>query len=253
MATVQTAANSPAAVGQKVDNSRTRLAENFEMFLTLLTTQLKNQDPLSPMDGNQFTQQLVQMTSVEQQLLTNDLLKSIANQGNDDFNKGVDLIGANITSDWTERTLTPSGATWLYELGKDASKAELQIRNNKGDVVWSGPAEGKSKGVHEVTWDGKINGVRAPEGAYKLSVVAKDPYDATITSRVFLEGIVTGVEQKDGAVLLSIGRTLLPLSAVRSAGLPPATEAPAPKPATNPPATNPTTSGTPAGETRKAA
>jgi flagellar hook assembly protein FlgD len=135
MAAVQNTTAAPA-IGQKIDNSRTRLAENFEMFLTMLTTQLKNQDPLSPMDGNQFTQQLVQMTSVEQQLLTNDLLKSIASQGNDDFGKAVDMIGTQVTSDWPARTLTPAGATWLYDLGKDAKSVDLEIRNSKGDLVW---------------------------------------------------------------------------------------------------------------------
>ena len=56
---------------------RARLAENFDTFLTLLTTQLQNQDPLSPVDSNEFTGQLTQMAGVEQQLLTNDLLTAI--------------------------------------------------------------------------------------------------------------------------------------------------------------------------------
>ena len=237
MAAVQNTTAAPG-VGQKIDNSRTRLAENFEMFLTMLTTQLKNQDPLSPMDGNQFTQQLVQMTSVEQQLLTNDLLKSIANQGNDDFGKAVDMIGTQVTSDWAERTLTPAGATWLYDLGKDAKSVDLEIRNSKGDLVWKGSAEGTTKGVHEVTWDGKVNGVRAPQDVYKLEVKALDAQNTTVKSRVFLEGIVSGAEQKDGSVLLSVGRTLLPLTAIQSVSLPRAPAPPATDPAT-PPANDP--------------
>ena len=67
--------NSQSAVSTSVGNQR--LAESFDTFLVLLTTQMKNQDPLSPMDSGDFTQQIVQMTGVEQQLLTNDLLKQL--------------------------------------------------------------------------------------------------------------------------------------------------------------------------------
>src|SRR3712207_6242281 len=119
MATTTATSNTAATtgIGAKVDAGRTRLAENFEMFLTLLTTQLRNQDPLSPMDGNQFTQQLVQMTSVEQQLLTNDLLKEIADKGGDGtdkFTQAVDLIGNGVTVETNEATLTAEGANWTY-------------------------------------------------------------------------------------------------------------------------------------------
>lgn len=75
-----TAAPTAAALDARLNTSRTRMADNFETFLGILTTQLKNQDPTSPMDGNQFTQQLVQMTGVEQQLLSNELLKSLVSQ-----------------------------------------------------------------------------------------------------------------------------------------------------------------------------
>ena len=70
-----TAAAAGASVASKLNSSRSRLADSEQTFLSLLTTQLKNQDPLSPLDSNQFTAQLTQMAGVEQQLLTNDLLK----------------------------------------------------------------------------------------------------------------------------------------------------------------------------------
>ena len=76
-ATTATAAAAASATGDTTAIGRARLAENFDTFLSLLTTQLKNQDPLSPLDSNQFTQQIVQMTGVEQQLATNDLLKKL--------------------------------------------------------------------------------------------------------------------------------------------------------------------------------
>src|SRR6185436_12803276 len=94
----------PQATGAATDSGalgRARLAENFDTFLSLLTTQLKNQDPLSPLDSNQFTQQLVQMTGVEQQLLTNDLLKKLVGNTGTGVSTAVSLIGKDVraTSD----------------------------------------------------------------------------------------------------------------------------------------------------------
>src|SRR4051812_43519004 len=98
MATAITGAN-PAATaaatapgGDTSTLGRARLAENFDTFLSLLTAQLKNQDPLSPLDSNQFTQQLTQMTGVEQQLLTNDLLKKLISNTGSGVATAVSLI-----------------------------------------------------------------------------------------------------------------------------------------------------------------
>jgi len=78
-----------------VNNGLAALADNFQGFLTLLTTQLKNQDPTSPLDTNQFTQQITQMTGVEQQLLSNQLLQQLVNvQGG--LTAGANLIGKEI-------------------------------------------------------------------------------------------------------------------------------------------------------------
>jgi len=95
--TTATAAAGASATG------RTRLAENFDTFLTLLTTQLKNQDPLSPMDSTQFTQQLVQMTGVEQQLLTNDLLEKLVTNTGSGVSTAVSLIALSASPRRTPR------------------------------------------------------------------------------------------------------------------------------------------------------
>jgi flagellar basal-body rod modification protein FlgD len=79
-----------------INTSLAQIASNSQTFLTLLTTQLKNQDPLSPMDTNQFTQQLTQMSGVEQQLLGNQLLQTlVTEQGLD---QGANLIGKTVTA-----------------------------------------------------------------------------------------------------------------------------------------------------------
>src|SRR5215475_4984650 len=91
------AVSSAAASQDTAALGRARLAENFDTFLSLLTTQLKNQDPLSPLDTNQFTQQLTQMTGVEQQLLGNQLLQQLVNEQGG-MSQAAALIGKVVTA-----------------------------------------------------------------------------------------------------------------------------------------------------------
>ncbi|HZZ11369.1 MAG TPA: flagellar hook capping FlgD N-terminal domain-containing protein, partial [Paraburkholderia sp.] len=72
-----TAIDNNTAAGAGQSTASQQLAGNFDTFLTLLTTQLQNQDPLSPMDSTQFTQQLVAFSGVEQQINTNNNLQSL--------------------------------------------------------------------------------------------------------------------------------------------------------------------------------
>ena len=213
-------------VTARIEGGAARLAENFETFLTLLTAQLKNQDPLSPLDGNQFTQQLVQMSSVEQQLLSNDLLKTlVANTSgrSGGFGDPVDMIGKVVTAESGEAALTADGAAWSYELPKGATRATLEIKDALGQVVWSGSAPELATGVrHDFTWDGrKSDGGAAAEGTYTLSVKALDGEGRAMMGKTFVEGLVTGVELFNGSALLSLGKSqvwLDKVNAVRSAG-----------------------------------
>ena len=93
---VTSASNPAASVSSALANS-TEIASNFTTFLQLLTTQLKNQDPLSPMDTNQFTQQLVEFASVEQQMKTNDTLSTLVSlQQSAQTTQALSLVGANV-------------------------------------------------------------------------------------------------------------------------------------------------------------
>ena len=197
-----------AATGAATDSSalgRARLAENFDTFLSLLTTQLKNQDPLSPMDSNQFTQQIVQMTGVEQQLLTNDLLKKLVSNTGTGVSTAVSLIGKEVRADADVAALNDGKATWTYELDRAASDVKLEVLDSKGRVVKSIAPTDNAAGEHEFVWDGKsAAGTELAEGIYSLRVVAKDSEGSTVASKVFTDGLVTGVEQKDGLTLLTI-------------------------------------------------
>lgn len=193
------------------------LASNFETFLALLTSQLKNQDPLSPVDSNQFTAQLTQMAGVEQQLLTNDLLKSLVSaQAGGGLAGAATYIGKEATAAWSATKMADGKATWSYELGANASSATLQVLDGSGKVVWSGDAPSKATGLHDFTWDGAAtSGNDGQDGqVYTLKITAKDAAGGAIDSQVLTRGRITGVEMYDGEPFLTVGSSILPLSTV---------------------------------------
>ena len=220
----------PNSAASRIGAGSTMLASNFETFLTLLTSQLKNQDPLSPVDSNQFTAQLTQMAGVEQQLLTNDLLKGLlAAQGGGGLANAATYIGKEATAAWSATKLTDGEATWSYELAANATSARLEVLDGSGNVVWSGDAPDRTTGVHDFTWDGQAtSGNDGQDGqVYSLRVVAKDAAGGAVDSQVLTRGRITGVEMYDGVPYLTVGNSILPLSTVialeeaRTAATPP--------------------------------
>lgn len=210
-------ASTGAGIAARVASSRSRLADNYEAFLSLLTTQLRNQDPLSPMDSNQFTQQIVQMTGVEQQLLTNDLLTALVDQGSGGMADAANYIGRTIVAESGETALNDGAADWVYELGDDASAVTGEIRNGAGVVVWRGALAGKADGENSFRWNGEnMAGNALPEGRYTLTVSASDRSGGDVTVRTLVRGQVTGVEQRDTGVYLNTDAGDVPLTAVRS-------------------------------------
>lgn len=214
---VDSITNTTANAANRIGAGSTMLASNFETFLTLLTAQLKNQDPLSPVDSNQFTAQLTQMAGVEQQLLTNDLLKGLlAAQGGTGLASAATYIGKEATAAWSATKFTDGKATWSYELATNAASATLQVLDGSGKVVWSGPAPDRTTGLHDFTWDGvATSGNNGQNGqVYSLRVVAADAAGGAVGSQVLMRGRITGVEMYDGVPYLTVGNSILPLSTV---------------------------------------
>ncbi|MCS6622680.1 hypothetical protein N0B44_07145 [Roseibacterium beibuensis] len=201
----------------RINSGTAMLASNFETFLALLTSQLKNQDPLSPVDSNQFTAQLTQMAGVEQQLLTNELLKSLVSaQGGGGLESAATYIGKEATAAWSATKFTDGEAGWSYEIASNAASAKLEVLDGSGNVVWSGDAPDKTTGVHEFSWDGDAtSGNDGQEGqVYSLRITAKDAAGAAIDAQVLTKGRITGVEMYDGEAFLTVGNSILPLSSV---------------------------------------
>lgn len=210
------AVSTNAATG-KINTGSAMLASNFETFLSLLTAQLKNQDPLSPVDSNQFTAQLTQMAGVEQQLLTNTLLNSLlqAQQG-DGLTGAAQYIGKDATAVWAATRFEDGEANWSYELGGSATTATIQVLDASGNVVWSGDAPAKTNGMHDFKWDGKTTGGGQVDdgGVYTMKVFAKDGAGKDVDSQVIIRGRVTGVEMYDGQAFVTIGKSIMPVSSL---------------------------------------
>ena len=205
------------SAASRINAGNTSLFSNFETFLSLLTAQLKNQDPLSPVDSTQFTAQLTQMAGVEQQLLTNDLLTSLlAAQQGAGLTTAATYIGKEATAAWSATRLEDGQASWSYELAGEASEVTLQVLDGSGNVVWTGAGPGKTDGVHDFVWDGRTTGggQAADGGVYTLKVSAKDAAGATVDNQVLIRGRISGVELYDGQPYLTVGNSILPLSSV---------------------------------------
>jgi flagellar basal-body rod modification protein FlgD len=225
---VDAVSNTAAASADSSALGKARLAENFDTFLTLLTTQLKNQDPLSPMDSNQFTQQMVQMTGVEQQLLTNDLLKQLVGNNANGVSTAVSLIGKDVRAVSDDAAIKDKQAKWVYKLDAEAAQTKVEILDSTGRVVHAETlkdTDDNKAGEHAFTWNGKaVTGKQLDEGGiYTLKLTPLDADGKAITSTTYVQGIVTGVEQQDGSTYVTINGGKVTWDKVTSIAQPAAT------------------------------
>src|SRR3979490_1486638 len=153
----------------------TTLAGNFQTFLTILTTQLQNQNPLDPLDTNQFTQQLVQFAGVEQQLKTNDKLTTLVSlQKTAQSTQALDFVGKTAMVDGGTTTMTNGAANWILGV-KTNSTVNVSITNSTGQTVFTGSYPVSAGDGQAFGWDGKGNdGTQRPDGKYTLTAQATD-------------------------------------------------------------------------------
>lgn len=193
-----------ASQGQAA-KSASGLAENFETFLTLLTTQLKNQDPLEPLDSSEFTSQLVQFTSVEQSIATNQHLENLVSLvSTSSANAAVSYLGKEVTAEGITSRLSGGDANWAYSLPLPSSQTTLVVTDELGQVVFTTSGE-TSSGSHKFTWDGtNTSGFPVPDGSYNLQVRALDPVGSEISAKTEVTGTVRAVTFENGQPILDI-------------------------------------------------
>lgn len=202
------------------NNASKQLAGNFDTFLKLLTTQLQNQDPTSPMDSNQFTQQLVMYSQVEQQIASNqNLEKLISLTQSQSNNIAMSYLGKNIVLSDGSGLLTNSAAQWTYGLDNNAAATMLTVKNANGQVVYSAQVDpgdnntNNAAGTHNFSWDGKnVYGDVQPDGLYTLTVSATAKDGSAVTTSVASKALVSGVDMSGTDPQLVIGNSEVPLS-----------------------------------------
>ncbi len=200
-------------------NAMQSLAGNFDTFLSLLTTQLKNQDPLAPLDTNEFTQQLVQFTGVEQSIKTNSNLEDLIDVQQAGMMSGaVGFLGTDVEVAGNMAALENGKATYTYAFTKNAATCEIVIQDSSGAVVRKTAGE-PGQGMHQFTWNGLNDaGDIMPDGLYKISVTGKDAAGGPVGATTSYVGRVTGVaatKDKSG-IILTVNGTAVPLADIKS-------------------------------------
>lgn len=217
MSDVSSITGSTAEVLSKTEKNRNKLAKDLDSFLTLLTSQLKNQDPLSPMDSTEFTNQLVQFAQVEQQINSNESLTSLITLSQQNIvTNAVNYIGKTVEAQSEKVPLQDGHAKMAYGVSEDAASVAIVIRNVSGEIVYSAAGD-KSSGVHAFEWDGKdAYGVQQPDGTYTMQVTALSKTNDAVDTYTTAFGKVTGITTKDGQTLLVMDKIGVGLDKVLS-------------------------------------
>lgn len=193
-----------------------KLAENMDAFLVMLTTQLKNQDPLSPMESAEFTNQLVGFAQVEQQIGINTNLQNLQTmQATTQNSLALSYLGryAEIVDNQVE--LKDGKARFAYMLDSDARSTTVTIKNEKGDVIREMVGSVQA-GNHVVDWDGKdAQGNAVEDGMYVVeatSIVGQELEERELTTVVQarISAVSTGGEEPT----LTINGMAIPMSQV---------------------------------------
>jgi flagellar basal-body rod modification protein FlgD len=208
---------STSASGSLDGTTGATLAGNFQTFLTLLTTQLQNQDPMSPLDTNQFTQQLVQFAGVEQQLKTNDQLTSlVALQQTAQSTQALTFVGKTAVVDGSTAALTNSAATWDIGVPTN-SNVNVSITNSTGQTVFSGAYNVSAGSNQTFAWDGKGNdGTQWPDGKYTMTATGADTAGNTVAVSTQIQGVVNSVDLTQSPPLLSINGQTYTVNQIKS-------------------------------------
>ena len=208
-----TATTAAAAAGTTSGSTSLHsLANNFDDFLKLLMTQLQNQDPTSPMDTNQFTNQLVQFASVEQQINTNSSLTKLiqATQGAN-LLQSSSLVGQEVEVTSDQVALQDGHAAIRFQ-ATAPEPVSIGIYSAAGTKLHEAKVT-STPGANTVAWDGKdTNGHAMPDGAYRVVAVRDDGSAVPFT----VIGAATGVQRSNDAMKVKLGDLQVDFGAVQS-------------------------------------
>ncbi len=182
------------------------LAQDFDTFLQLLTTQLQNQNPLEPLDANKFTEQLVQFSGVEQQIRTNSYLESlITTTQAQSVNAAVNYMGSTVRVAGVATTLSDGEASWDLASSADAPESTISIFDENGNEVYK-TTHSVERGESTFTWDGKTTiGDDAPDGVYSIRVEGLTEDGEQVPVYTAVTGRVSGIDFTGTQPILMLG------------------------------------------------
>ena len=209
----------PAASNQTLPNQTVTQDD----FLKLLIAQLQNQDPLQPMDNQQFAVQLATFNSLSQLIDIDRKLGSLQTaQGTTNQFNAASLIGKEITTNGNTLSLqSGTPATIGYQLGGNASKVVVNIQDSGGGLVRQLTIGAQTAGNQTVVWNGKDDaGNTVPAGVYAFEINAFDINGKQVSASGQVQGVVTGITLNGSEPLLDMGGVQVPLSSVTSVRTP---------------------------------
>ena len=195
------------------------IAGNFQTFLSLLTTQLQNQNPLSPLDTNQFTQQLVEFAGVEQQLKTNDSLASLVSlQQSAQASQALEYVGKTAVVKGGTTYMNSSKAVWELDV-PSAATLNITIANSTGQTVYSGTYSANAGNNQPFSWNGQgSDGTQWPDGSYTMTATGKDSNGNNVAIQTLVGGPVDSVDLTQSPPLLSIMGQTYTMSQITAIG-----------------------------------
>ncbi|ABC23333.1 flagellar hook assembly protein FlgD [Rhodospirillum rubrum] len=199
--------------------SLSKLDENYKLFLTVLTTQLKNQNPLNPTDPNEMTQQLISYSQVEQQILGNQYLENLVlSTNNQTAETALAFVGKEVVYTSDNREFSGEKIDWKMTVPESAKSVSFVVTNAKGDVIYS-KTETPESGAYTFTWDGATTaGSKAVDGSYTLTAKATLADDKTKTIDLQSTSTVAEVDWSSGAAQLKLANgSLISLSNIVTA------------------------------------
>ncbi|MDO8346536.1 MAG: flagellar hook assembly protein FlgD [Rugosibacter sp.] len=177
-----------------------------DRFLKLLTTQLKNQDPLNPMDNAQMTSQLAQISTVDGiEKLNATLQKLLSSSTDSETLQAAALVGRQVIVAGNGMNLTDAGAVGGVELASNADQVVVTVKDVNGLVMNTINLGKLDAGVHNFVWDGKTDaGVKAVNGSYSITVAATQGSNNVAATALQLAG-VQNINRSSQGVSLNLG------------------------------------------------
>lgn len=193
-------------------------ALNKDAFLKMTMEQIKFQDPLNPVQNEQFTQQMAMLSQLEQQVNMNSTLKSILDNSRNMQIAALQLVGKDVSADTAMLYHEANKATSMsFKIPTNTSDLKVEVLSEAGEVMRNLDVGPRSAGTVNTKWDGMLNnGVPAPGGKYSFRVVAKGADGKSVDIPSKIDGRVTGVTTQKGQTFLLVGDQKVALNDVQS-------------------------------------